>query len=420
MRFIHLYKMKYGIQFLLFLSFGLRAQIKPVLFQFKTDTVLQWHYHFGDEFRTQEVDQSKWYPRYPWGGLLLDQSQWAVPEMLSQKDGWLHLGAKEFKQKTAVPNWMINQQQAKELGLNIKNDSVYLDYLTACIWSIDTFRYGYFECRAVVPKGKGLWPAFWLFGQNGKDEIDIMECKGERSNDVHVDIHLPERKDYVKNNIGLKKDWGGWVKMKTPIVNDTIIYSGVWLPNSLTYFVNGVPVSHFDGDFSTPMNVIVNLAVARDNYPFNPGPDAQTVFPADYQVDYVRVWKLEPNAAKKMTVFPQADLDDHGWIPSKKEVLKKKVPLIYPKKELQKEQGFVSLIPVNESNYLVQVNGSGEVQVSAWLKGIEQPKFVAEIAYTQGDTLLGKDIAIQLQDAPRNIELRITYNGKTASYFPFN
>lgn len=412
--------MRVLLTFYLLLNFVVHAQLQPALFQFKTDTVLQWHYHFGDEFRGQEVDQSKWYPRYPWGGLLLDQSQWAVPEMLSQKDGWLHLGAKEFKQKTAVPNWMINQQQAKELGLNIKNDSVYLDYLTSCIWSVDTFRYGYFECRAVVPEGKGLWPAFWLFGQNGKDEIDIMECKGERSNDVHVDIHLPERKDFVKNNIGLKKDWGGWVKMKTPIVNDTIIYSGVWLPNSLTYFVNGVPVSHFDGDFSTPMNVIVNLAVARDNYPFNPGPDAQTDFPADYQVDYVRVWKLEPNAATKMTVFAQVDIEDNGWIPSKKKVLKKKIPLIYPKKELQKEQGFVSLIPVNQSNYLVQVNGSGEVQVSAWVKGIEQPKFIAEIAKRQGDTLLSKDIAIQLKDAPRNIELRITYNGKTASYFPFN
>lgn len=412
--------MKALLTFFLLLNFVVQAQLQPALFQFKTDTVLQWHYHFGDEFSAPSVDVNKWYPRYPWGGLLLDQSQWAVPEMLSQKDGWLHLGAKELKQKTAVPNWMINQQQAKELGLNIKNDSVYLDYLTSCIWSVDTFRYGYFECRAVVPKGKGLWPAFWLFGQNGKDEIDIMECKGERSNDVHVDIHLPERKDFVKNNIGLKKDWGGWVKMKTPIVNDTIIYSGVWLPNSLTYFVNGVPVSHFDGDFSTPMNVIVNLAVARDNYPFNPGPDAQTVFPADYQVDYVRVWKLEPNAAKKMTAYPQVDLEDHGWIPIKKEVLKKKVPLIYPKKELQKEQGFVSLIPVSENDYLVQVNGVGEVQISTWLNGVECSGYVTQISKNRGNTLLGKDISIQLKDAPKNIELRIRYGAQTISHFPFN
>lgn len=412
--------MKFYSLFSLLLTMNLSAQVKPALFQFKSDTVLQWHYHFGDEFSSTSVDINKWYPRYPWGGLLLDQSQWAVPEMLSQKNGWLHLEAKEFGQKTAVPNWMINQQQAKELGLNIKNDSVYLDYLTSCIWSVDTFRYGYFECRAVVPEGKGLWPAFWLFGQNGKDEIDIMECKGERSKDVHVDIHLPERKDFVKNNIGMKKDWGGWIRMKDAVVNDTVIYSGVWLPNSLTYFVNGVPVSHFDGDFSTPMNVIVNLAVARDNYPFNPGPDAKTKFPADYQVDYVRVWKLEESAAKKMSELPQNDLNDNGWIPIEKETLKKKIPLIYPKKELQREQGFVSLIPVSTYNYLVQVNGNQELQVSAWLNGIQQTQIVSEVSYFKGDNLIGKDISIQLKEAPKNIELRITYGGQTVSYFPFN
>lgn len=412
--------MKFNILLFLLIAFCTHAQIKPALFQFKTDTVLQWHYHFGDEFSSQEVDQSKWYPRYPWGGLLLDQSQWAVPEMLTQKNGWLHLGAKEFNQKTQVPNWMINQEQAKELGLNIKNDSVYLDYLTSCIWSIDTFRYGYFECRAVIPQGKGLWPAFWLFGQNGKDEIDIMECKGERNNDVHVDIHLPERKDYVKNNIGIKKDWGGWIRMKNPVVNDTVIYSGVWLPNSLTYFVNGLPVSHFDGDFSTPMNVIVNLAVARENYPFNPGPNSKTKFPADYQVDYVRVWKLEQSAAKKMSEFPQINLKDNGWISMEKEVLKKKIPLIYPKKVLHKEQGFVSLIPVSNDNYLVQLNGNGAVHVSAWIKGIEQTQFISEVAKLQGENILGKDISIQLKDAPKNIELKITYGGQTISYFPFN
>ena len=168
------------------------------------------------------------------------------------------------------------------------------------------------------------------------------------------------------------------------------------------------------------MNVIVNLAVARDNYPFNPGPDAQTIFPADYQIDYVRVWKLEPSAAQKMKGFPQIDLEENGWIPVKEAVLKNKIGLLYPKKDLQKELGFVSLVPTSNDTYFVQVNGNGEVQVSAWVKGIEQTKIVAEIAKFQGENILGKDISIQLKDAPRNIELRISYNGKTASYFPFN
>lgn len=394
--------MKYTFLFALLLSLDLSAQIKPILFQVKSDTILKWNYHFGDEFIGAQVDQSKWYPRYPWGGLLLDQSQWAVPEMLSQKNGWLHLGAKEFHQKTQVPNWMINQQQAADLGLNIKNDSVYLDYLTSCIWSIDTFRYGYFECRAVVPQGKGLWPAFWLFGQNGKDEIDIMECKGERTKDVHVDIHLPERKDYVKNKIGIKKDWGGWVRMQSPIVNDTVIYSGVWLPNSLTYFVNGIPVSHFDGDFSTPMNVIINLAVARDDYPFNPGPDAKTKFPADYQVDYVRVWKLDEVPSKNNFQISLEEKIDVLAVPNGQKV-KKKVPHIYPKKQLHREQGFISFIPISASKYCVQVNGISEPNSTIWVNGIQQEN----------------RLVLDLGKANKATVVKIELEGKTFEFCPF-
>ena len=121
-----------------------------------------------------------------------------------------------------------------------------------------------------------------------------------------------------------------------------------------------------------------------------------------------------------MSELPQNDLNDNGWIPIEKETLKKKIPLIYPKKELQKEQGFVSLIPVSTYNYLVQVNGNQELQVSAWLNGIQQTQIVSEVSYFKGDNLIGKDISIQLKEAPKNIELRITYGGQTVSYFPIN
>jgi hypothetical protein len=129
---------------------------------------------------------------------------------------------------------------------------------------------------------------------------------------------------------------------------------------------------------------------------------------------------LEPNAAKKMTEFPQIDPEEDGWIPVKKAVLKNKIGLIFPKKDLQKEQGFVSLVPTSNDTYFVQVNGSGTVEVSAWVNGIESPGYVAEIEKRKGKNLLGRDIFIQLKNAPQNIELRITYNGKTASCFPFN
>jgi hypothetical protein len=101
-------------------------------------------------------------------------------------------------------------------------------------------------------------------------------------------------------------------------------------------------------------------------------------------------------------------------------VLKNKIGLIYPKKDVQKEQGFVSLVPISNDTYFVQVNGTGAVEVSAWVNGVPSPGYVSEIEKLKGKSILGKDIFIQLKNTPKNIELRITYNGKTASYFPFN
>ncbi|MEO1399444.1 MAG: glycoside hydrolase family 16 protein, partial [Pseudomonadota bacterium] len=49
-------------------------------------------------------------------------------------------------------------------------------------------KFGYFEMRAKLPEGPGLWPAFWLIGINRKEktytaEIDVLEHYG----------HMPDR-----------------------------------------------------------------------------------------------------------------------------------------------------------------------------------------------------------------------------------
>lgn len=65
------------------------------------------------------------------------------------------------------------------------------------------FKYGYFECRAKVPTGKGYLPAFWmmptdenLYGQWPKcGEIDIMEVMGQETNKAYGTIHYGEPHD---------------------------------------------------------------------------------------------------------------------------------------------------------------------------------------------------------------------------------
>ena len=414
--------MKRLLPIIFLVNFFSHAQLQPALFQFKTDTVIRWHYQFGEEFSSKSIDENRWHMRYPWGGLLLDQKQWAVPEMIAVNDGNLELKAVEVNKKVQVENWMINQAQAKELQIDVKNDSVYLDYLTSCLWSKDTFRYGYFECRAIVPEGKGLWPAFWLYGQNQKDEIDFMEMKGERSHDIHVDVHLPNRKDYVKNTFGLKKDWGGWVRMKNQLVGQPVIYSGIWLPNSLTYFVNGVPVSHFDGDFETPMNIVLNLAVARDGFAFNPGPDAQTKFPATFTVDYLRVWQLDAQLPLIKASFPELEVAN---LKGAQTAIKKQVSLIYPKKKLEQEQGFVTFIPLNWHSYEVQTNGVSSLEVSAWIGSEQHPEFLQGLTIekeAKDDNRMtvtdqGK-FKIELLNAPKELEIELKVGSQKIRFKP--
>ena len=342
---------------ILFLFAGqLHAQLEPRMFQIKTDEIVSWNYHFGDDFEGANVDESKWHKRYPWGGLLADQKQYASPEMLSQQEGVLHMKVNENNGFYPVEDWMINHEEAKKHGLEIQGNGVKLDYLTSCIWSKQTFRYGYFEIRAKAPSGQGLWPAFWLFGQNQKDEIDFMEMKGERPNEVHIDVHCPDSCEKVFTKpFGLPKNWGGWVKMDKKLTDEYVTYSGVWLPNSLTYYVNGVPVSHYAGDFDTPMNVIANMAVARDGFAFNPGPNAETKFPADYQVDYIRVWKLTSDneykaikflGTKKTTPLKYpSNFWNEGEDTSELQI-KKKVRYVFNKKHAAKELGFLSFVPI--------------------------------------------------------------------------
>jgi len=346
--------------FFLIASCNLFGQLQPILWHVKSDTIERWNYHFGDEFSTTKLDSEKWFDTYSWGGLLVNYQIYSDPKLVVPQEGFVSLKADTTSEWRKFPEWMINLETAKNANVEIKDNSLQLKYLNSCIWSKQDFKYGYFECRCKAPSGKGLWPAFWLYGQNGKDEIDFMEMKGEKEYETHVDIHVPDKTDKVPGFLGIKQDWGGWVKTDHKLTDEWVVFSGVWKPGSLIYYVNGVPVSHFEGDFATSMNVIANLANAVDNGPFKPGPDKNTVFPSEFLVDYIRIWKSSDDPINSRSA--QVSIKDENkvlttsTIPETK--LKRKVGLIYDNKLFKKEIGFIALIPLNDRQYQIQANGA--------------------------------------------------------------
>ncbi len=145
------------------------------------------------------------------------------------------------------------------------------------------FLYGYFEIKCKIPKGKGLWPAFWLIATNTSDykEIDIFEFHCDEPNVLHMTNHYLDGNgekrikakhikgpDFSKNfhTIGIE-----WDSRKI-----------VWYFDNMRIFTSRKEIPHVG------LRMIVNLAVGGE-WPGHPNNDTQ--FPAALEVDYIRVFQ---------------------------------------------------------------------------------------------------------------------------------
>ncbi|MET4921324.1 discoidin domain-containing protein [Streptomyces sp. PSRA5] len=162
------------------------------------------------------------------------------------------------------------------------------------------FTYGRVEARIKVPKGNGLWPAFWMMGAdfltgrpwpyNG--EIDIVEVLGKDVKTAYSTVHAPAYNG--GGGIGAPYTLPG----NADFSDDFHTWAADWNSRGITYSLDGRTVFSLDKDqvertrgpwiFDHPHYMILNLAVGGDW----PGPtDASTPFPSKMLVDYVRVYQ---------------------------------------------------------------------------------------------------------------------------------
>ncbi|HMQ64265.1 MAG TPA: family 16 glycosylhydrolase [Flavilitoribacter sp.] len=160
-----------------------------------------------------------------------------------------------------------------------------------------SFQYGRLDIRAKLPEGQGIWPAIWMLGDQIEDkgwpaggEIDIMEMVGHEPGTVHGTIHYgpdPGRHNYK----GAPYSLDGAGKFS----DEFHVFTLKWEENSLEWFVDdrlfysASPVTtQSDYPFNEPFFLLLNLAVGG-NWPGNP--DATTVFPQRFVLDYVRYFR---------------------------------------------------------------------------------------------------------------------------------
>lgn len=143
--------------------------------------------------------------------------------------------------------------------------------------------YGYFEVRADLPEGKGMWPAFWLSPKGGgwPPELDIFENLG--GDTVYQTSHSAIGGDNVEqaNAVYLPGITQGFHTFGT-----------LWTADTLTWFVDGKATfsAPTPKDMNVAMFMQLNLAIGGK---FPGDTDATTKMPADLKVDYVHVYSLE-------------------------------------------------------------------------------------------------------------------------------
>ena len=179
-------------------------------------------------------------------------------------------------------------------------DGVKRDYTSARLKTEGLFTqaYGRFEARIKIPFGQGIWPAFWMMGDDLQKarwpncgEIDIMENIGKEPSIVHGTIHGPG----YSGASGPSSSFS--FKKAERFADQFHVYAVEWEPGTIRWYVDDnlyktiTPSDLPAGKkwvYDHPFFLLLNLAVGG-GWPGNP--DGTTVFPQTMLVDYVRVYK---------------------------------------------------------------------------------------------------------------------------------
>lgn len=235
------------------------------------------HRTFGDEFdgfagsptgRTVS-GEATWQTTYFWGARTMATNNEAqqysdsttAVDPFAVRDGILHI--------TAAPNASLPDG---------------LGYTSGMITTHESFSqtYGYFEMRAQLPAGQGMWPAFWLLPESGRwpPELDAVEMLGQDPRTVYVATHTGPANTVVQNVVAMNDASAG---------HHT--YGVNWRPDEVAFYVDGREVfrTPTPADMHEPMYLLANLAVGGDGS--WPGPAAGET--ATMSIDHIRAYQFD-------------------------------------------------------------------------------------------------------------------------------
>ena len=224
-----------------------------------------WRLVFSDHFTGSTLDTANWSTCYFWGCTNRGNKEleWYQTSQVTVHDGTVSL--------TVVPEQTNGEK-----------------YVSGILSSYGkfSFRYGYAQIVAKLPRGKGLWSAFWTEPESGAwpPEIDIMENLAQ-SDGVSLYVHYDAANNFDSSTVYL------------PTASSAFHTYGLdWEPGSVSWYVDGFLWAHFAVSINQPEYLIADLAV-NGKLP----PNYAVRFPQSLVIRSIKVWQHPAQTGAKTT-----------------------------------------------------------------------------------------------------------------------
>lgn len=373
--------MKLNTSLLLLFLLGSAISKAQVMIIFNNNNATTYSIKGGDEFESSAIDREKWMTAFPWARHLycsMDVSVYSDGDDLVLKDGQLHITARKAPVTTrAIPYESDDFNLTCDHKPSVKN-LMKFDYQSGLVYSKQQFTYGYYEINFRADAGNGLWPAFWLFGEENQ-EIDIFEIGGLKTHAYHVDIHCKNGCDNYKRFLGVfRSNWGDYLETDADWSTSFHTLAINWTTEGITWFIDGTPVAWWEGKLTNPMSVIANVAVTDKEGSFGGKINERTKFPSEMTVNYIRVWQPDSKASLQPVAEQNSSLST-PVIPGQS-ALKHKTRPEYRNKVIKNYPDRI-FAAFNKSN-----------QLEILLQSVQKSTFIMTIKNTTGNTILERRI----------------------------
>jgi beta-glucanase (GH16 family) len=238
---------------------------------------------FSDDFGDTSIDKNKWERKFHWSNCKCGDkdTQVYLTKRVRLSNGLLHLDM--FKDENTC-------------------DSELFHFSGGVIHSKYTRAYGYYEINALIPIGRGYWPAFWLHNAWGDldttppcpyfdyQEVDIVENNGEQSEHGYLGSNMwwLNKQTCKFNNVG---------NMNAPniLLNDIKFhkFAILWLPATISYYFDSslFRLECNNNKINDELKVIISYGIDPINNP--PYPTLPSGFIDSFTVDWFHRWELK-------------------------------------------------------------------------------------------------------------------------------